>query len=206
VSRMQHFAHLRRYSATRRPRNVFEVGLKSFNISHINCATNRYEQLSFRSAVSADNDFVWCQNCDFGQLHTTGESQPIVRCLNCGFRSCYRHSILWHERLTCEEYDKMLEDPDGFQSAIEKDEEAAIASQRRQEEEDETFARRIMERERQVEQDRQRQRHEEQLQRARQQQEAEARRKRCHYRQSRRLRNLVLDAGGRLRRMMVVLT
>lgn len=134
--------------------------------------------MSVRSAVSTDKDFVWCKNCEFGQLHATGESQPIVRCLNCGYRSCYRHSIPWHERLTCEEYDEMLENPDSFQSAIEKDEAATIAFQMRQEEEDKTLARSMLERERQIEEDRQRQSHEEQLRRARKQQEAEGRRMR----------------------------
>ena len=69
---------------------------------------NRYEVLSFRSAVNLDANFVWCQNCDFGQLHDGGMAQPIIRCLNCRFRSCFKHSVPWHDRLTCEEYDEML--------------------------------------------------------------------------------------------------
>ncbi|KUJ11963.1 uncharacterized protein LY89DRAFT_653517 [Mollisia scopiformis] len=69
----------------------------------------RYEELSFRSAVGADADFVWCPapNCGFGQLHATGMEQPIVRCEKCGFRSCFRHGGVWHERLSCEEFEEM---------------------------------------------------------------------------------------------------
>ena len=97
----------------------------------------RYETLSFRNAVGADANFIWCRNCDFGQLHESGSAQPIIRCLNCGFRSCFRHSVPWHERLTCEEYDEMLRDPDGFRSAVDKDDEASEEVARLQYEEDE---------------------------------------------------------------------
>lgn len=48
----------------------------------------------------------------------------------------------------------MVEDPDNFQSAIEKDEEATMLFQKRQEAEDEALARDITERERQIEKNR----------------------------------------------------
>jgi len=72
----------------------------------------------------------------------------------------------------------MLQDPDGFRSAVDRDDEAARGAKRLQEEEDEALARDMDQREKQVEQDRQRQIHEEQLRRARAEQEAEARRMR----------------------------
>lgn len=84
----------------------------------------------------------------------------------------------WHDRLTCDEYDEMLRDPDGFRSAIDRDDEEARELKQRQEEEDEAIAREIDQRERQVEQDRQTQMHEEQLRRARAEQKAEAKRQR----------------------------
>jgi hypothetical protein len=71
----------------------------------------------------------------------------------------------------------MLQDPDGFRSAVDRDDEAARGAKRLQEEEDEALARDMDQRERQVEQDRQRQVHEEELRRARAEQ-AEARRMR----------------------------
>jgi hypothetical protein len=139
---------------------------------------SRYEVLSFRNAIGKDDNFVWCQNCDFGQLHTSGQDYPIVRCMKCGFRSCFRHSVPWHDRMTCEEYDQMLSDPDGFKSAIEKDDEAAALAQKQQEETDERMARELEQQDRQAEEDRQRAAHEEELRNARAAQEAEAERKR----------------------------
>lgn len=141
----------------------------------------RYEVLSFRSAVGTDVNFVWCQNCDFGQLHESGASQPVIRCFNCGHLSCFRHSVPWHDRLTCDEYDEMLQDPDGFQSAIDKDDDAAAGAamvRRLQEEEDEMVARELNEQDKRAEQDRQRQRHEEERQRAQAAQLVEAERMR----------------------------
>ncbi|KAI9374733.1 hypothetical protein BJX61DRAFT_264988 [Aspergillus egyptiacus] len=74
----------------------------------------RYDRLSFRNAVSADKNFIWCLDCDFGQLHEQGAEQPMVRCLECGVVSCFRHSIKWHDEFTCDEYDAVLWDPDSY--------------------------------------------------------------------------------------------
>ena len=128
---------------------------------------------------------MWCQNCDFGQLHDGGTSQPIIRCLNCGSRSCFRHSVPWHDRLTCEEYEEMLQDPDGFQSAIDKDDDAAALVKRLQEQEDEMFARSLDQRDKRAEQDRQKQRHEEERRRARAAQQAESERKKVEQERAR---------------------
>lgn len=95
--------------------------------------------------------------------------------MNCRFRSCFKHSTPWHERLTCDEYDEMLRDPDGFKSAIEREEEACAERKQQQEERDAMLTRKMMDQERQAEEKRQRQRHEEQLLRARAEQEAQAR-------------------------------
>ncbi|KAF4626044.1 hypothetical protein G7Y89_g12120 [Cudoniella acicularis] len=146
----------------------------------------RYEIMSVRSAVSSDNNFVWCQKCDFGQLHASGASQPIVRCLNCGFASCYTHNTPWHTRLTCEEYDQMLEDPDGFQTERDKENEANDVARRQQEEEDERLARELNQRDKMVEEDRQRQRLAEERRRAKEQQRAEAARKKQELEQAKR--------------------
>ncbi|KAL2840205.1 hypothetical protein BJY01DRAFT_218675 [Aspergillus pseudoustus] len=74
----------------------------------------RYDKLSFRHAVSADKNFIWCLECDFGQLHELGASQPQVRCLNCSSVSCFKHAIKWHDEFTCDEYDAVLWDPDSY--------------------------------------------------------------------------------------------
>ena len=119
---------------------------------------------------------MWCQNCDFGQLHDGGMAQPIIRCLNCGFRSCFRHSVPWHDRLTCEEYDEMLQNPDCFRSAIDMQDAAAEVAIRLQEQEDEMLARGMEQRDKRAEQERQKQRHEEERRRARAAQKAAAER------------------------------
>jgi len=80
--------------------------------------------------------------------------------------------------MTCEEYDQMLNDPDGFKSAIERDDEAAALAQKQQQEADERMARELEQQDRQAEEGRQRAAHEEELRKARAAQEAEAERKR----------------------------
>jgi hypothetical protein len=125
-----------------------------------------------------DENFVWCKNCDFGQLHESGSEHPIVRCLRCSYRSCFRHEVPWHDRMTCEEYDELLRDPEGFKSAIDKDDEATAKALRKQHEADEVMARELEAQDRQAEEDRQRAKHEEELRKARVAQEAEAARKR----------------------------
>lgn len=92
------------------------------------------------------SDFAWCKGpgCDSGQIHEGGAEQPISKCQICSFRTCFYHQVAWHERLTCEEYDELQRDPDGFQSRVEK-EEAQLAMQEQaraaQEREDAEMAR-----------------------------------------------------------------
>lgn len=71
----------------------------------------RYETFSSRSIHSSDPNFIWCIKCDFGQLHSSGNDQPMIRCLECGYLSCFRHSVPWHNGLTCLEFDVMLKWP-----------------------------------------------------------------------------------------------
>ncbi|KAL4806762.1 hypothetical protein BDV18DRAFT_138163 [Aspergillus unguis] len=81
---------------------------------------NRYDKISFRHAVNADKNFIWCLECDFGQLHEPGADQPLVRCLNCSAESCFKHAIKWHDGFTCDEYDAVLWDPDSYKAIREK--------------------------------------------------------------------------------------
>lgn len=150
----------------------------SQNFNESDSRNSRYEVLSFRNAIGSDQNFIWCQNCDFGQLHESGLEHPIIRCLKCSFRSCFRHKGPWHERMTCEEYDEMLKDPEGFKSAVDRGDEEAIEALRKQQEADELMARELEAQDRQAEEDRQRAKHEEALRKARAAQEAEAARKR----------------------------
>ncbi|KAL2060168.1 hypothetical protein VTL71DRAFT_9563 [Oculimacula yallundae] len=91
---------------------------------------------TFSSALASDDNFVWCRQCEFGQSHEGGAGQPIVRCMQCGSRSCFHHSVPWHDRLTCEEYDEMLRDPDGFEGAVDKANEEVARAREKQENEE----------------------------------------------------------------------
>lgn len=139
---------------------------------------DRYQTLSFRYAVSAADNFLWCTSgCGYGQVHAGGNDQPIVICMLCNHRSCFYHKAAWHENLTCEEYDSLLADPHNFRSRYELENQRAeeeAAARRAQEDADRAFAQSLMAEEQQeVERERI-----EQERREREKREAEERRKR----------------------------
>lgn len=43
--------------------------------------------------------------CPVGQIHETGDAEPLMTCTQCGYRMCYVHSRPWHEGQTCSQYD-----------------------------------------------------------------------------------------------------
>lgn len=109
----------------------------------------RYETLALRAAMAEAENFFWCTSgCGSGQIHDTGRDQPIVVCLHCSHRSCFHHSVAWHQGLTCEEYDQLLADPDNFRSKLEIDNEAWATSQKEQLEADRAMAQGLLEEER----------------------------------------------------------
>lgn len=148
---------------------------------------DRYDQISLRKAVEEDKNFVWCLKCNSGQLHKSGQSQPIVRCRACGFRSCFKHSIEWHDRLTCDEYDEMRRDPGGFQSVRDREEADMEMAMKLQHEEDRILAQELVDCDRREEEERQRRRHEEQKRIERANQEAEIARRQREAEATRRL-------------------
>lgn len=149
----------------------------------------RYQALSFRCAVSAADNFLWCtKGCGYGQVHDGGAAQPIVICLLCNARSCFYHKSAWHENLTCEEYDALQADPLNFRSKFERENEAAeeeLRRRRKQEDADRSFAQslldaetREMERERIEAERRERERRERQERKEREEREKKAREER----------------------------
>ncbi|KAL7941676.1 hypothetical protein V8C42DRAFT_334447 [Trichoderma barbatum] len=111
----------------------------------------RYETLALRSAMAEAENFFWCTSgCGSGQIHESGQDQPIVICLHCTHRSCFHHNVAWHQGLTCEEYDQLLADPDNFRSKLEIDNEAWAASQQAQLDADRAMAQGLLEEERRV--------------------------------------------------------
>ncbi|KAH7224894.1 hypothetical protein BKA60DRAFT_450544 [Fusarium oxysporum] len=111
----------------------------------------KYERQALRAAVEEDENFFWCtSDCGSGQIHDSGSAQPIVVCIKCSHRSCFRHGVNWHEDLSCEEYDRLQEDPD-FRGHLELENERwskAQAAQAAQEEADRDLARRFVAKER----------------------------------------------------------
>ncbi|KAL7822269.1 hypothetical protein V8C26DRAFT_390525 [Trichoderma gracile] len=109
----------------------------------------RYETLALRAAMAEAENFFWCTSgCGSGQIHETGHDLPIVICLHCSHRSCFRHNVAWHQGLTCDEYDELLADPDNFRSRLEIDNDAWAASQQAQLNADRAMAQGLLEEER----------------------------------------------------------
>ncbi|KAG9257749.1 uncharacterized protein F5Z01DRAFT_413846 [Emericellopsis atlantica] len=81
----------------------------------------RYELLAVLAVVGSTEQFVWCSgpDCNSGQLHVGGAEQPIVLCNLCRHRTCFVHRTPWHEDLTCDDYDRLQQDPANFRTRAE---------------------------------------------------------------------------------------
>ncbi|KAH8804543.1 hypothetical protein F5884DRAFT_754151 [Xylogone sp. PMI_703] len=141
----------------------------------------RYDALSLRSVISADEKFVWCTKCSFGQLHASGNKQPLMRCLQCGHRSCFRHSVPWHERLTCEQYESLLKDPENFNIGADVEDPSLEKLMKAQEENNDQLLAEELARQKQV--------HAVERQRAKRKQQEEAERKREELEKKKKLEN-----------------
>ncbi|CAJ0643217.1 197_t:CDS:2 [Entrophospora sp. SA101] len=69
----------------------------------------RYDKLALRKALQQMSDIRWCKNpkCGSAQSHIGSDSEPILTCGDCGTKSCFTHDSLWHEGLTCQQYDEV---------------------------------------------------------------------------------------------------
>jgi hypothetical protein len=67
----------------------------------------RYDQKSLLAAFRDIPNFTMClgPGCDSGQIHETGDDQPIMTCTKCHFKTCFSHKMPWHSGQTCAEYD-----------------------------------------------------------------------------------------------------
>jgi hypothetical protein len=105
----------------------------------------RYEGLALRAVMAEAPNFRWCpSSCGSGQIHISGADQPIVTCLHCGQRSCFVHEVVWHENMTCREYDRLQSDPDNFRSQFELDNDEWERGRRQQEDADRVMAQGIL--------------------------------------------------------------
>jgi hypothetical protein len=68
----------------------------------------RYEKKCLLATISFLLNFQACLNpkCDSGQLHEGGEENPIMTCINCGYKMCFVHRLRRHDGLTCKQFDK----------------------------------------------------------------------------------------------------
>lgn len=81
--------------------------------------------------MSEATNFMWCAlGCGSGQIHESGTQHPIVICLHCERRSCFRHSVAWHEGLSCDDYDRLLADPENYRSRLESEAPADVHRRR----------------------------------------------------------------------------
>lgn len=84
-----------------------------------------YDTRVLHDAVAQHGDWFRCPGagCGSGQMHDATDGAPIVTCVGCRRKYCFRHHMPWHETMSCDEYNRFLADPDNFRSAFEIDNE-----------------------------------------------------------------------------------
>ncbi|KAH0362143.1 hypothetical protein KCU65_g8209, partial [Aureobasidium melanogenum] len=84
------------------------IKLTYAEVDHMTYAEDwdKYERASIRATLAADPDFRHCfsTDCESGQLHPGGTSEPIFRCQECGHKHCVACEANWHQDQTCEEF------------------------------------------------------------------------------------------------------
>jgi hypothetical protein len=59
-------------------------------------------------------------SCGSGQIHETGDDQPIMTCDKCHFKTCFTHKMPWHSGQTCADYDAEQKERTEQEGACEK--------------------------------------------------------------------------------------
>lgn len=69
-------------------------------------ASGELEKVIKQAKARTAHNFLWCPapGCGHGQQHKLTAS-PFVNCGKCKAKICFNHQILWHEGLTCQQYD-----------------------------------------------------------------------------------------------------
>lgn len=80
-----------------------------------------YDARVLNDAVAQHGDWFRCPGagCGSGQMHDAADGAPIVTCVGCRRKYCFRHHMPWHETMSCDEFDRFLADPENFRSAFE---------------------------------------------------------------------------------------
>jgi hypothetical protein len=68
----------------------------------------RYDRHATMHALRGVRNFCMClrPGCNSGQVHASGNGQPIMTCNVCHFKTCFTHQMPWHEGMTCLDYDQ----------------------------------------------------------------------------------------------------
>jgi len=115
-----------------------------------------YDARVLNDAIAQQGDWFSCPgaSCGSGQMHDAADGAPIVTCVGCRRKYCFRHHMPWHETMSCDEYDRFLADPDNFRSTFEienervdREREAEERRRREMEAADSQFARSLVEEE-----------------------------------------------------------
>ncbi|KAK5652952.1 hypothetical protein OQA88_9431 [Cercophora sp. LCS_1] len=91
--------------------------------SHADRATfETYDARVLNDAIAQQSDWFSCPGagCSSAQIHdATDGAAPIVTCIGCRRKYCFRHCVPWHDTMSCDEYDRFLADPENFRSTFE---------------------------------------------------------------------------------------
>ena len=83
-----------------------------------------FEGLELMHVVEAMPNYRPClgSDCTSGQVCELEDAAPIIKCQDCGHRSCFTHRVPWHTGMTCAEYDILAETTLETQRRIEQEE------------------------------------------------------------------------------------
>jgi IBR domain, a half RING-finger domain len=61
-------------------------------------------------------NFRWCLRggCISGQIHDSGDSNPMMICATCSYAMCYTHQQPWHSGKTCRQVDQQRDGEESF--------------------------------------------------------------------------------------------
>lgn len=56
---------------------------------------DRYDESLLATLLGQENEFRWCRTCKAGLLHDGGDDCPILKCFECGDKSCWTCEVDW---------------------------------------------------------------------------------------------------------------
>jgi hypothetical protein len=78
-----------------------------------NALFEQYDQHLIYLSLQQMPDFIWCAyECGSGQLYDLGGSaNPAVTCVKCNRCTCFKHRVIWHTDMSCDQYDLLKNQP-----------------------------------------------------------------------------------------------